>query len=192
MDGLFTILFVIGIINAIFKWAKKQQGSGQPGGGAAPDQPWKRLLGDITQTLDSTLSGKPVVVKQLPQPIRLAPTAAPGQEGSSGSEGYGSGGAPMQRALYSASETAASPYSLSGGSQPKASEQGKIWHGSLPGTEGVVSFTAKLADTSPVEVSAEAVPDFQLRFDRDTLIHAVVMQEILTRPQDRRRRWSTH
>ncbi len=191
MDGIFPILFVIGIVNAIIKWAKKQQASGQQSRGSTPDQSWKRMLGDIAQTLDSTLSGKPAQQPTLP-PVKPAPAVVPGGEGVYRGEGYGAG-APTQRTLFSAGETAASPYSLSGGSHHKPSEEGEVWRGSLPGTEGAAAFTAKLADTSPVTSSAqEAVPNLQLRFDRDSLVQAVVMQEVLTRPQDRRRRWSTH
>ena len=191
MDGIFSILVLFGIISSIVKWVKKQ-GSGQQGSGTAPDQSWKRMLGDIAQTLDTTLSGKPAQQPSLPPTVKPAPAFAPGGEGTYGGEGYGAGG-PTQRALFSASETAASPYTFFSGSQLRPSEQGEAWHGSLSGTEGAVGFTAKLADTSPATSSAqEAVPNLQLRFDRDSLVQAVVMQEILARPQDRRRRWSTH
>ncbi len=195
MDGFFTFLIIIGIVNVIIKWVRKQVANNQKSGGTAPEKPWQRMIGDMAKTMETTMTGK--------QPISAAP-AAPvyktlktsvynGEGTGSGEGGTFSAGMNFQRpATISGVELASSPYSLSTEGTSLPQEPAPQWHGSLAGTEGTVAFTASIKNTPVTERVQETYPALNLRFDRNSIVQAVVMQEILTRPQDRRRRWTPH
>jgi hypothetical protein len=190
VDGFITFLVIIGIVNAIIKWARKQTADSKKGQGAAPDKPWQRMIGDMAKTMEATMTGK--------QPASTAP-AVPvfktlktpiynGEGTNSGTEGLFSSGLDYQRPATIADSLNAQ--STEGTSLPQ--EPLPQWHGSLSGTEGSVALTAGFKDMSLTDHAQEAYPTLNLRFNRDSLVQAVVMQEILARPQDRRRRWVPH
>lgn len=154
------------------------------------------MIGDMAKTLEDTMAGKQPGKAAPPAPVYRTPTAPAYTEGSSGSEGETSPGstAYRQTPYIVGGETAASPYSLNGeGISRQPQEPLPTWRGSLPSTEGTVAFTAKMNDTyltpGPYQ---EAHPALNLSFNRDSLMQAVIMHEILTRPQDRRRRWKPY
>ncbi len=180
---LFILLAIIGIINTVLKNAKRQQPTGNPSRSPAPDKPWQRMLGDLAQTIEQEVSGKKPPIKTI-APISGAfpPPPSTLQEGEADDqEGYGS----------TASVSVVSSQSGEGSVRPQVPQAG--WRGSLPGTEGSIALTANLA---PQPASTEPAPVSQsglgLTFTKDDLIKAVVMNEVLTRPQDRRRRWASH
>jgi hypothetical protein len=190
LDGFIIFLIIIGIVNTVIKWARKQGAANQKSQGAAKDMPWQRMLGDMAKTMESTMTGKP--------PSGAAP-AAPlkepvynGEE-AGGTEGTFSAGMNYQRpATISGVQLASSPYSLSTEGTSLPQEPLPQWHGSLAGTEGSVAFTANIKDTPVTERVQETYPTLNLKFNRNSIMQAVVMQEILTRPQDRKRRWRPH
>lgn len=194
MDGFFTFLVIIGIISSIFKWAKKQQqaAGGSSNQGAAQEKPWQRMMGDMVKTLEENVTGKPPEKAMPPAPVYKTLKAPVLKEGMGGGEGLAvPGSITYQRPAHIVGgEGDASPYSLASEGLSMPQESMSKWHGSLPGTEGTIAFTTKAADT---RVAAEPVqtshPTLGLTFNRDSLMQAVVMHEILTRPQDRKRRW---
>ncbi len=191
MEGLFGFLVIIGIVNTIIKWAKKQSANGQQNQGASPEKPWQRMIGDIAKTVEESMSGK-TPAKNVPvSPAYKTLKEAAYREGMGGGEGV-SGSAPaFQRpATISLGAAAGSSYQPGEGtSYPQ--EPIPQWHGSLGGTEGSLAFTANLKDVPAAEQTAETRPALNLSFTRDSLMQAVVMHEILTRPQDKRRRCGT-
>ncbi len=193
MDGIFPILVIIGIVNAIFKWAKKQQASAnRDNHGAAPEKPWQRMLGDLTQTIEESMSGKQPAKTAQPAQVYKTLKAPALREGMGSGEGAAMPGsmANQQAPYIAGGEGAASPYSLSSASTSKPQELLPRLQSSLSGTAESASFTAKTADTRLVlEPVQNMYPALSLAINRDTLMQAVVMHEILTRPQDRRRRW---
>ncbi len=180
MDGIFAILVIFGIVNSIVKWAKKQQASqNRDNQGAAPDKPWQRMLGELSQSMEGAIPGKQQPVKRIVSPIRVhSPTAKTWQEGEGGGEGTISEQSSFTTMAPSVQDTvhiAPSP------------EQ---WHGSIPGPSEYEAFTPRKAD---VRVEAEpALSAPGLSFGRDSLMQAVIMHEILTRPQERKRRCRYH
>ena len=193
MDGIFSFLVIIGIVNAIIKWARKQAAANQKGQGAAPEKPWQQMMGGMVRTLEEAVTGKTSGEAAPPAPAYKTLKSPVYREGISGG---GAGASPssiagLQTPYIVGGETAASPYSLTGEGTSRPLEPLPQWHGSLPGTEGAAAFTMKTPDTSLApEPAQEAQPALNLSFGRDSLMQAVVMHEILTRPQDnRRRRW---
>ena len=132
MDGIFTILVLFGIFSSIAKWAKKQQGAGQQGSGKVPDQPWKRMLGDVAKQLDDALSGKtPMQPAKLP-PTIYRPAAASQSEGTIGGEGQrlpSDSGSPIPYLV--GGEGAGSQYALSSEGVSKPLDPLPAWRGSL-------------------------------------------------------------
>ncbi len=196
MDGIFTLIVIIGIANVIIKWVRKQAAVNQKNQGAAPENPWQRMMGDMTKTLEDTITGKPPE-KVAPTPVyKTLKTPVLREEGTGSGEGeaYPGSIADYRAPYIVGGETAASPYSLAGQSVSKPQEPVPMRYSSLPGKEESAAFTAKAAD---MRLSAEpgrpAQAALSLAFNRDSLMQAVVMHEILTRPQDnRRRRWKSH
>jgi hypothetical protein len=195
LDGLFTFLIIIGIVNAIVKWARKQSADKQKSEGATPEKPWQRMLGDMAKTMEETMTGKAPAGTAPTAPVyKTLKAAVYNGEGTGGGEGETfSAGMNYQRpATISGFELASgrNPPSTEGTSLPQ--EPAPQWHGSLAGTEGSVAFTTNIQDTTITERVQETYPTLNLKFDRNSIMQAVVMQEILTRPQDRRRRWRPH
>ncbi len=185
MDDIFSLFVIFGIVSSIVKWAKKKQASGQENQGAAPDQPWKRILGDVTQAFEEAIDGKPNA-----KPAQ-APASSIYSEGTDGHEGYKSTTIAAARPVpyMEGGDGEASPYSLSGEGSSIAREPVSAWRGSLLGTIEAATVSARPADIQVVNEPGQQVrPALNLRFDRDSLVSAVVMHEILTRPKDRRRR----
>lgn len=174
MDGIFVIIVLLGIVNVILRAAKKQQ-SGSTS--RRSEQPWQRMLGDLGKSFQETASGKP------PMPLSPARPSAPKvyREGAGAYEGRSdSGGGPGLKAPALSSQTVTGE----GVSAPVT------WRGSLPGTTEAV-MSVKAAPSPPIADSEQSAhAPLQLAFTRDSLLQAVVMQEVLTRPRDRRRRWS--
>lgn len=195
MDGFITFLIIIGIVNAIIKWARKQVANNQKSGGASPEKPWQRMIGDMAKTMEATMAGK--------QPVSAAP-AAPvyktlktpiyNGEGTGGGEGgtFSTSMNYQRPATISDAQLASSSYSLLAEGTSLPQEPAPQWHGSLPGTEGSVALASTLKYTPDTLNVQETYPTLSLQFNRSSLVQAVVMQEILTRPQDRRRRWIPH
>jgi hypothetical protein len=190
LDGFVTFLIIIGIVNAIIKWARKQAADSKKGQGAAPEKPWQRMIGDVAKTMEDAINGKqpaetaPVkpVFKTLKTPIFNSEGLGGGEDGSySAGQGY-------QRPAAIADSPG--DQSTEGTSLPQ--EPAPQWHGSLPGTEGSVALTVNMKEMPVLESAQESYPALNLQFNRNTLVQAVVMQEILARPQDRRRRWTPH
>jgi len=222
MDGLFIVFILIGIVNAIFKWSKKQQATGgRQGQGAAPEKPWQRILGELSQTIEGSSSGeKWPAGKAFPTVIRksIAPKVMP--EGESSTEEWG---ATSNEYIEMTPNVVDNVYST----PPKQQYQGSLLgansslegfsattneyiemtpnvvdvihsmsprhqsHGSLSGTTSSIDLLATQSDEPAVTDSVLPVqPAFTLTFNRDALIQAVVMKEVLTHPRDRKRRWS--
>ncbi len=195
MDGFIAFLIIIGIVNAIIKWARKQVANNQKSGGAEPEKPWQRMIGDMAKTMEATMTGKQSVSAAPAAPVykTLKAPVYNGEGAGSREEGTFSAGLNYQRpATISDAQLASSPYSLSAEGTSLPQEPAPKWHGSLPGTEGSMALTANIKDTPVAERVHETYPALNLQFNRNTLVQAVVMQEILTRPQDRRRRWTPH
>jgi len=193
MDGIFTILVLFGIFSSIAKWVKKQQGNGQQGSGKVPDQPWKRMLGDVAKQLEDTMSGKtPMQPAKLP-PTIYRPAPASQNEGARGSEGQHLSNESGSSIPYLiGGEGAGSPYALSSEGISKPLDPLPAWRGSLTGTLDAAYSSNEADIRAAAEQLQESNPTLRLNFDQDSLVSAIVMQEILTRPQDRKRRWSTH
>lgn len=193
MDGFFVLIAIFGIINMVIRWAKKQQASQNSSNqGAAPDKPWQRMMGDMAKTLEESISGKQPVKQPVPTPVYKTLKAPISTEGMGSGEGSAQPGSIAGwKPPYIAGGSAASPYSLQSEGVSRLQEPLPQWRGSLPGSAESVSFTAKAADTQLVpDLTQESHSALSLAFNRDSLLRAVVMHEILTRPQERRRRWS--
>ncbi len=193
MDGIFTILVLFGIFSSIAKWVKKQQGSGQQGGSTTPDQPWKRMLGDVAKQLDDTISGKmPLQPAKLP-PTIFKPVASSQTEGAWGGEGQSQASQSGSSVSYLAGgEGTGTPYAFSGEGVSTPLEPLPNFRGSMAGTLDAAYSSNESDVRAAVEPMQELNDTLRMSFDRQSLVKAIVMQEILTRPQDRRRRWSTH
>jgi hypothetical protein len=182
---LFILLAIIGIINTVLKSAKRQQQTtGKPSSrGPAPEKPWQRMLGDLAETFEQEVSGKKPPIKTIP-PISGAfppPPSALREGDADDQEGYGS----------TASVSVVSSQSGEGSAGAQVPQAG--WRGSLPGTDVSVALTANLTPQPALAEPVTVAPNgLGLTFTRDELIRAVVMNEILTRPQDRKRRWAGH
>lgn len=195
MDNIFVLLIIIGIVNSIIKWAKKQTTESKKGQGAAPEKPWQRMIGDMAKSVEDAMTGKQPAGSATAAPVfKTLKAPVYNGEGSVGGAGetFSAGMAYQRPTSISGAELASShyPQSTEGTSLPQ--EPLPQWHGSLPGTEGTVAFTANLKDAPVTDRAQDAYPFLNLQFNRNTLVQAVVMQEILTRPQDRRRRWIPH
>lgn len=181
---LFILLAVIGIINSVVKNARRQQQtSGNQDRGAGPDRPWQRMLGDLAETIEKEVTGKkqqPIKTTIPPISGSFPPPPSALQEGDADDqEGY--------RPVPGMSAVSSQPGE--GVSLPQTNQ----WHGSLPGTEGAAAMTAYAAPAPDSAEPASASPNgLGLSLAKDDLVRAVVMSEILTRPQDRRRRWAGH
>lgn len=190
MDGFITFLVIIGIVNAIIKWARKQTADSKKGQGAAPDKPWQRMIGDMAKSMEDAMTGKQAAGTAPAAPVfkTLKTPIFNGEGTNSGTEGSFSSGLDYQRPATIADSLNAQ--SSEGSSLPQ--EPLPQWHGSLSGTEGSVAFTSNLRDGTVSVHAEETYPAMSFQFNRNTLVQAVVMREILTRPQDRRRRWIPH
>lgn len=177
MDGIIVILILFAVINGVVKAAKRQQSGSQ--GRRAPEQPWQRMLGDIGKSPQSPASGRQPDL--LTTPLNPVKSAAPKtyREGT-GSEGQYAPGSLVNRKPPS---TSLSPSFAEGESAPLSAP------GSLAMAADAVAAQPVAGSPMPGAPHPAASP-LHLAFNRDALLQAVVMHEILTRPQDRKRRWS--
>ena len=196
MDGFFVLIAIFGIVNMVIKWAKKQQASQNSSNqGAAPDKPWQRMMGDMARTFEESVTGKPPVKAAPPAPAKKTPASSIYGEGMGGEGLAAPGSMTYQRpaSYITGGDEAGSPYALAGEGMYRPLEPVQNWRGSLAGASEPIAFTTKMRESSAAaEPGQERHPALGLPFNRDSLMQAVVMHEILIRPQDRRRRWRAH
>ncbi len=177
MDGFVVLMILFAIVNVVLKAAKKQQAGSK--GRRTPEQPWQRMLGDIGKSFQGPASEKQPDL--LMTPLNPVKSAAPKvyREGT-GKEGQYTPGSLANRQQMSVS---ISPRLGEGESAPL----------SAPGSLAMALDAEAVhpAGGSPMPAAAQpSASALHLAFNRDALLQAVVMHEILTRPQDRKRRWS--
>lgn len=193
MDGIFSIFILFGIISFIGKLIKGQKAPGQAGQASTPEQPWKRMLGDVAKQMDEAFGGKPAM-----QPAKLPPTVYRPMSAAPAQSTRASEAQSMQSAMggsipyFNSGEGSGSLSmpSLEGVSAPL--EPLPTFRGSMTGTLDEAYSSSETSNLSAIEQELSPSSTFRLNLDRDSLVNAIVMQEVLTRPQDRRRRWSTH
>jgi hypothetical protein len=190
VDNIFTFLILIGIANVIIKWVRKQAANNQKSGGAEPEKPWQRMLGDMAKTMEATMAGKQTAGTAPAAPVFKTLKTPMNNDGGTGSGVAGSFSSDLDYQRPASIMDSIDVPSTEGTSAPQ--EPLPQWHGSLPGTEGSIALTANLNKAPVMGRTQETYPALNLQFNRNSLVQAVVMQEILTRPQDRRRRWRPH
>jgi hypothetical protein len=181
---LVTVIFIIfGIVSFINKKSKQQHTTTKTGQGSEPEKPWQRMLGDVSKTIEQELTGKQPQKVFKPAPAGTAlPSAFFPKASVQETPAPVTAEATMIPANYVDTEGTSAPQ------QPLPA-----WHGSLTGTEGSVAATAAITPAQTAVFDARIVqPAIQFTFTKDTMLQAVVMSEILTRPADRRRRWVHH
>ncbi len=192
---IFILFAIIGIINSVIKNAKRQGGNAKGGAGTAPEQPWRKMMGSFTDALEKMEQDG----KKLSYPPKV-----------------GSTGVDSMQKIPAASMEKSQKWWPATSSQGERSgrlavEQAGISEGiSLEGRAGGIvegsaeSFGSRMESRlteSWLEADAQSMGDrsllmtetitegseIKLQFTKDSLLQAVVMNEILTRPCNRRR-----
>lgn len=200
-----VVMLVVSSLAKLKEAGNKNNSGSQRGGrksGPAPEQPWQQLLGG--EFADIAKSFK----KELGIPDKSNSTSKHANNQAKPAQVY----KPKPNGTLSQRlEMSQTSIEIAKG-ESNVVDRGKIIGGSIEGAgfegmstyegyenfenfevldgfEDIVTETAPQANAKTQGIPVPKRPEINIVFNQDTLVQAIVMNEILTRPIDRKRRW---